>query len=111
MCQGVCVCVYVAMSCLFFGGDSPSSLEAVQDLFSPSLYITVNGITEAMCPVLFLPPPLVPLPLPVLPFPILSLPVYVQCVWELLKAQKHRVAEQISGCGLGRCVGWDTGFD
>lgn len=46
------VCMCVAMSCLCFAGDSLSSLEASQDLFSPSLYITANGITEAMCPVL-----------------------------------------------------------
>lgn len=59
-CVPVCVCFCTLMSCLFIAGDSPSSLAASQDLFFPSLYITVNNITETVCPVLFLtllPPP------------------------------------------------------
>jgi len=74
MCASVCerVCFCTLMSCLFFAGDSPSSLAVIQDLFSPSLYITANNIIETVCPVLSLPTPpplLVPVPLPVLTYP------------------------------------------
>lgn len=69
----VFVCVCAPMSCLLFAGDSPSSLAAIQDLFSPSLYITANGITDALCPVLSFPPP--PPPFVSLPLPVLSPPL------------------------------------
>lgn len=42
-----CQCLCTPMLCLLFSGDSPSSLAAVQDLFSPSLYVTTNRTTEA----------------------------------------------------------------
>lgn len=72
VCQ--CLCVCAPMSCLLFAGDSPSSLAAIQDLFSPSLYITANGITDALCPVLSFPPPPPP-PFVSLPLPVLSPPI------------------------------------
>lgn len=82
VCQCVCACLCASMSCLFFAGDSPSSLADIQDLFSPSLYITANGITEALCPVLSLsPPPPVPYATSCFfPFPILQL---AECVGDL----------------------------
>lgn len=55
VCVSVCLCA--AISCLLLDGDSPSSLAVIQDLFSPSLYITTNGNTDALCPVLSFPPP------------------------------------------------------
>lgn len=78
VCVRARVCFCTLMSCLFFAGDSPCSLAAVQDLFSPSLFITAKSIIEAVCPVLPPPPPLlIPLPFPVFPYPILHLPICV----------------------------------
>ena len=56
--QEACQCLCTPMLCLLFSGDSPSSLAAFQDLFSPSLYVTTNRTTEAALPsFLFFPLP------------------------------------------------------
>lgn len=47
VCVCVCICVCTLMLCLFFTGDSPSSLAGSQDLFS-LLYITANNIIETV---------------------------------------------------------------
>lgn len=120
-----CVPVFVSLCThVVPAGDSPGSLAAIQDLFSLSLYVTTNGITDALCPVLFLlpppaPPSFVPLPPSVLPAPILHPAVCRRHDCASLSGAtvspmgtyvpgphpKHLVVDHIPGDGTGRCVG------
>lgn len=104
-----CACVCTLMSCLFFTGDSPSSLAGSQDLFS-RLYITANNIIETVCPFLSLPPPpppsvFVPLMLPGLPYPTFL------SVWDLIRPHYiFALCSSTTVTPMGSwCDGWGTG--